>query len=235
MELQHEAEAEPVVQLWPDDGHIQGILSVDRLDYTKGLPERFKAYALLLEQHPELYGSVQLVQIAPPSRTDVPAYVDLHHELTGLTGEILGKYGDLEWQPLVYVERQLDRPVLMPLYRQARVGLVTPLRDGMNLVAKEFVAAQDPSDPGVLVLSRFAGAACQLDGALLVNPHDPGEMADAMLQALAMPRAERVARHRRMWAVLCASDIEGWRVRYLKDLEAPGAQQEQPAAATLTA
>lgn len=230
--LQAEAEAEPVVQLWPRDRSIRGIISVDRLDYTKGLPERFKAYALLLEQHPELHGTMQLVQIAPPSRTDVPAYVDLHHELTGLAGEILGKYGDLEWQPLVYVERQLDRPVLMPLYRQARVGLVTPLRDGMNLVAKEFVAAQDPADPGVLVLSRFAGAACQLDGALLVNPHDPGEMAQAMLQALSMPHAERVARYRRMWAVLCASDIEGWRVRYLKDLEALAATEETLAPAT---
>lgn len=220
--LQREAEAKPVVDLWPVHGRIQGILSVDRLDYTKGLPERFRAYALLLEQHPELRGEVQLVQIAPPSRTDVPAYVDLRHELTSLTGEILGRHGNLEWQPLIYVERQHDRAMLMPLYRQARVGLVTPLRDGMNLVAKEFVAAQDPNDPGVLVLSRFAGAACQLDGALLVNPHDPGEMADAMRHALAMPLAERRSRYQRMWAVLCASDIEGWRNRYLSDLRRVG-------------
>ncbi|NLC36831.1 MAG: hypothetical protein GX772_10390, partial [Alcaligenaceae bacterium] len=185
---------------------------------TKGLPERFKAYALLLEQHPELHGDVQLVQIAPPSRTDVPAYVELRHQLTSLTGEILGRFGKLDWQPLIYVERQHDRHELMPLYRQARVGLVTPLRDGMNLVAKEFVAAQDPDNPGVLVLSRFAGAACQLDGALLVNPHDPGEMAEAMRQALLMPLEERRARYQRMWAVLCAADIEGWRSRYLRDL-----------------
>ncbi len=233
--LQCEAQAEPLVDLWPDTDKIQGIISVDRLDYTKGLPERFEAYALLLEGHPELHGNVQLVQIAPPSRTDVPAYVDLRHQLTSLTGEILGKYGNLEWQPLVYVERQHDRPVLMPLYRQARVGLVTPLRDGMNLVAKEYVAAQDPADPGVLVLSRFAGAAAQLDGALLVNPHDPGEMADAMLQALSMPREERIARYRRMWAVLCASDIEGWRVRYLKDLQAIGVPGVQDVQVTVSA
>lgn len=218
--LQREAATEPLVDLWPESTHLQGILSVDRLDYTKGLPERFKAYALLLEQHPELRGEIQLVQIAPPSRTDVPAYVELRHALTALTGEILGCYGNLDWQPLIYVERQHDRAVLMPLYRQARVGLVTPLRDGMNLVAKEFVAAQNPADPGVLVLSRFAGAACQLDGALLVNPHDPGEMAEAMRQALGMPLAERRARYQRMWAVLCASDIEGWRIRYLNDLRA---------------
>lgn len=222
LELQREAEAEPVVELWPEGNHIRGVLSVDRLDYTKGLPERFKAYALLLEQHPELHGDVQLVQIAPPSRTDVPAYADLRRELTALTGEILGRFGKLDWQPLIYVERQHERPVLMPLYRQARVGLVTPLRDGMNLVAKEFVAAQDPADPGVLVLSRFAGAACQLDGALLVNPHDPGEMAEAMRQALVMPLKERRARYQRMWAVLCASDIEGWRSRYLADLRTCG-------------
>ena len=215
--LQHEAAAVPRVQLWPND-RVQGIISVDRLDYTKGLPERFKAYASLLEEHPELCGDVQLVQIAPPSRTDVPAYVNLRHELTSLTGEILGRYGQLDWQPLIYVEQQLDRAALMPLYRQARVGLVTPLKDGMNLVAKEFVAAQDPADPGVLVLSRFAGAACQLDGALLVNPHDPGEMAEAMLQALNMPRKERIARYARMWSVLCASDINGWRNRFLTDL-----------------
>jgi len=230
--LQREAEAEPVVQLWPKEGGIRGILSVDRLDYTKGLPERFKAYALLLEERPELHGGVQLVQIAPPSRTDVPAYVDLRHELTALTGEILGRYGNLDWQPLIYVERQHDRAVLMPLYRQARVGLVTPLRDGMNLVAKEFVAAQAPEDPGVLVLSRFAGAASQLDGALLVNPHDPGEMAEAMRQALEMPLEERRARYRRMWAVLCASDIDGWRTRYLADLRALCGPSGQPAAAT---
>lgn len=222
--LQHEADAEPLVQLWPQDTHLQGILSVDRLDYTKGLPERFKAYALLLEEHPELRGEVQLVQIAPPSRTDVPVYVELRHALTSLAGEILGCYGNLDWQPLIYVERQHDRALLMPLYRQARVGLVTPLKDGMNLVAKEFVAAQNPHDPGVLVLSRFAGAACQLDGALLVNPHDPGEMADAMRQALAMPLEERKARYARMWTVLCDSDIDGWRVNYLADLRAVRAQ-----------
>lgn len=228
--LQKEAEAEPVVRLWPQNGAVQGILSVDRLDYTKGLPERFRAYGLLLEEHPELHGNVQLVQIAPTSRTDVPAYADLRRELTALAGEILGRYGNLEWQPLIYVEKQHDRAMLMPLYRQARVGLVTPLRDGMNLVAKEFVAAQDPDDPGVLVLSRFAGAATQLDGALLVNPHDPGEMASAMLEALCMPLEERRLRYRRMWAVLCASDIDGWRVRYLRDLRAVGAGRAQHAA-----
>lgn len=215
--LQKEAEGEPQVQLWPNDS-IQGILSVDRLDYSKGLPERFKAYALLLEEHEELRGNVQLVQIAPPSRTDVPAYVDLRHQLTSLTGEILGRHATLDWQPLIYVEQQYERTALMPLYRQARVGLVTPLRDGMNLVAKEFVAAQDPQDPGVLVLSRFAGAASQLDGALLVNPHDPGEMAEAMRIALTMPLRERIARYQRMWSVLCASTIDGWRNRYLHDL-----------------
>jgi len=216
--LQKEAEADPQVQLWPHN-RLQGILSVDRLDYTKGLPERFKAYAMLLEEHPELCGEVQLVQIAPPSRTDVPAYVNLRHELTSLTGEILGRHAALDWQPLIYVEQQYDRAALMPLYRQARVGLVTPLKDGMNLVAKEYVAAQNPLDPGVLVLSRFAGAASQLDGALLVNPHDPGEMAEAMRLALCMPREERRARYQRMWSVLCASTIDGWRNRYLSDLQ----------------
>lgn len=233
--LQREAEAAPLVELWPeDDHHIQGILSVDRLDYTKGLPERFKAYALLLEEHPELHGHVQLVQIAPPSRTDVPAYAELRRELTALAGQILGRHGDLEWQPLRYVERQHDRAMLMPLYRQARVGLVTPLKDGMNLVAKEYVAAQDPDDPGVLVLSRFAGAASQLDGALLVNPHDPGEVAEAMRQALSMSREERRARYRRMWEVLCASDINGWRTRYLMDLRAVQGSSE-PLATPLSA
>lgn len=233
--LQREARAEPVVRLWPPEGRVQGILSVDRLDYTKGLPERFRAYGLLLEEHPELHGEVQLVQIAPTSRTDVPAYADLRHELTALTGEILGRYGNLDWQPLIYVERQHDRATLMPLYRQARVGLVTPLRDGMNLVAKEYVAAQNPEDPGVLVLSRFAGAASQLDGALLVNPHDPGEMAAAMLEALCMPLEERRMRYRRMWAVLCASDIEGWRVRYLRDLRGMVNHREHKAPATAAA
>jgi trehalose 6-phosphate synthase len=158
----------------------QLLLGIDRLDYSKGIPHRVRAFRQLLERYPENEHSATLVMIASPSRDDVHAYADLRQELEGLCGAINGDYGDLDWMPLRYIHRTVARKRVPGLCRAARVGLVTPLRDGMNLVAKEYVVAQEPEDPGVLVLSRFAGAAEQLKEALLVNPYDTQGMADAI-------------------------------------------------------
>jgi trehalose 6-phosphate synthase len=170
-------------------------IGVDRMDYSKGLPHRFEAYARLLEKHPEHRRRVHFLQICPRSREEVDEYRRLRAELDRLTGRINGRYSEFDWTPLRYSTRAAPRSTLAGLYRIARIGVVTPLRDGMNLVAKEFVAAQSEDDPGVLVLSQFAGAAQELTEALVVNPFDPDGIADAMHLALSMPPEERKDRH----------------------------------------
>ena len=170
------------------------VVGVDRLDYTKGLPQRFAGYGQLLARFKAHRAKVTYLQVAPVSRGDVAQYRSLRRELDEWVGRITGQYAEPDWAPLRYMTRAVARPILAGFMRMARVGLVTPLRDGMNLVAKEYVAAQDPEDPGVLILSRFAGAVAQLPGALLVNPLDPDEIAEALDQALSMKREERRAR-----------------------------------------
>ena len=170
------------------------ILGVDRLDYSKGIPERIRGFERMLQRYPAHRGRVSFLQVAPVSRGEVPEYKALRRQLDELSGRINGEWAEIDWLPLRYITRGLPRKVLAGVHRHARVGLVTPLRDGMNLVAKEYVAAQDPADPGVLVLSRFAGAAPELGDAILVNPHDPDEIAEALDQALRMGLAERVRR-----------------------------------------
>ena len=197
------------------------IIGVDRLDYAKGLAQRFHAYAQLLEHHPELHRHVSFLQIAPPSRGAVPEYRLIRRELERTAGHINGKFAAPDWVPIRYVNRSFPHRLLAGYYRSARVGLVTPLRDGMNLVAKEYVASQDPADPGVLVLSRFAGAASELTDALLVNPMDGAEVAEALARALTMPLAERQARWARMMAHLEHHDITLWRNRFLTALATP--------------
>ena len=200
------------------------IISVDRLDYSKGLLERFGAFEQLLENQPELRGKVSFVQIAPSSRSDVHGYREIRRDLERAAGRINGKWGELAWTPLRYINRSYDRATLMPLLRASHVGLVTPLRDGMNLVAKEYVAAQPPEDPGVLVLSEFAGAAQEMaDGALLVNPYDTAAMARALERALRMPLADRVRRYERLMQRLRAHSVAHWKDRFLADLRAAGA------------
>ncbi|KAB7897458.1 alpha,alpha-trehalose-phosphate synthase [Rouxiella sp. S1S-2] len=201
-------------------GDVQNIISCERLDYTKGLPERFLAFEALLENFPQHRGKVRYSQIAPTSRGDVLAYQDLRHQLEMEVGRINGKYGSLNSTPLFYLNQHFDRRLLMKLFRLTDVGLVTPLRDGMNLVAKEYVAAQDPADPGVLVLSRFAGAANELSAALIVNPYDRDEVAAALDQALTMPLEERISRYNEMMALLRENDIEQWGKNYVDDLQA---------------
>jgi trehalose 6-phosphate synthase len=194
------------------------IIGVDRLDYSKGLPQRFQAYARLLEREPELHRRITFLQIAPPSRGAVLEYRQIRRELERSAGHINGKYAAPDWAPIRYINKSFPHRLLTGYYRSARVGLVTPLRDGMNLVAKEYVACQDANDPGVLILSRFAGAAEELSAALLVNPADAEEVADALKRALDMPLAERRERWNAMMAVLHKNDITAWRVAFLQAL-----------------
>ena len=211
-----ESEKGPVL---PDFGEdMKTIIGVDRLDYTKGLPDRLRAFELLLEDFPEHRGKVRLVQIAPPTRETLPIYQTIRKDVERLVGRINGRFGDMRWTPVTYLHRGLPQDVLTRLFRESAVGLVTPLRDGMNLVAKEYIAAQAPQDPGVLVLSRFAGAAEQLREALLVNPHDVNEMARALDRALTMPRQERWARHNRLWQCIKTYDLANWRDSFIQSV-----------------
>ena len=191
------------------------MVGVDRLDYSKGLVQRFRAYERFLETHPENRGRVTFMQIAPLSRIDVRAYSEIRRELEQVTGRTNGRFADTDWTPIRYLNRNFPREILMGFLRCALIGIVTPLRDGMNLVAKEFVAAQDPADPGVLVLSTLAGAAHELGSALLVNPYDARAMAHAIQQALNMPLGERRERHQSMIAALRRNCIHAWHTRFV--------------------
>ena len=208
-----------LAQLKDELKHVKNIFSVERLDYSKGLPERFLAYETLLEKYPQHHGKIRYTQIAPTSRGDVQAYQDIRHQLETAAGRINGQFGQLGWTPLYYLNQHFDRKLLMKVFRYSDVGLVTPLRDGMNLVAKEYVAAQDPDNPGVLVLSQFAGAAQELTSALIVNPYDRDEVAAALDRALSMPLAERIARHSAMLDVIRENDIHNWQARFVEDLQ----------------
>lgn len=203
------------------------LIGVERLDYSKGLPQRMKAFRTLLKKYPENMGSATLIQIAAPSREDMGAYSDLLQELESLCGAINGNFGELDWMPIRYIHRNMARKRLPGLYRAARVALVTPLRDGMNLVAKEFIAAQDPNDPGVLVLSRFAGAAEQLERALLVNPYDIDGTAEVIQQALQMPLEERQARHQQLLARIRREDVHWWRKCFMDALAGTDATDQR--------
>ncbi len=194
------------------------IIGVDRLDYSKGLPNRFRAFGRYLETRPE--GSRPcLVQIAPPTRQQVEAYQDITRELQGIAGQINGEFAELDWTPIRYIHRAVDRDKLARLYRLARACLVTSLADGMNLVAKEYVAAQKSDDPGVLILSRFAGVAEDMTDALLVNPYDIEEMAHAIDTALHMPLEERQRRHAACLQVVENTDASIWSANFLHTLE----------------
>ncbi|HET7358986.1 MAG TPA: alpha,alpha-trehalose-phosphate synthase (UDP-forming) [Rhodanobacteraceae bacterium] len=196
------------------------VIGVDRLDYSKGLPERFDAFARLLQRSEGLINRVSMLQIAPSSRAEVPEYRQIRRELERRAGHINGTWAEPDWVPIRYVNKTIAYAELTGYYRSANVGLVTPLRDGMNLVAKEYVACQDPRNPGVLVLSRFAGAAQELTAALLVNPYDQDGVAEALERALSMPLAERRQRWRAMMTVLEKHDIGAWRSAFLETLTA---------------
>jgi trehalose 6-phosphate synthase len=203
-------------------------LSVDRLDYSKGIPQRIEAFGRFLELHPEFRNRFTALQIAPTTREKIPEYVEINREVAETAGRINGRFGDLDWTPIRYVNRSIARATLAALYRLAKVGVVTPLRDGMNLVAKEYVASQNESDPGVLVLSRFAGAARELRGALLVNPYDMDGVAAALARAFEMPIDERLARHRPMIEHLRRRDVHAWCDSFLATLAQTAPMSAEP-------
>jgi len=205
-------------RMWMSSTGRSLIVGVDRLDYSKGLRERFLGYERFLAHNPDLQGLVYMLQIAPPSREKVNTYQEIRADLDSLSGRINGEFADIDWVPIRYVNRGYPRQQLAGIYRAARVGLVTPLRDGMNLVAKEYVAAQDPEDPGVLILSSFAGAAAQLKEAVLVNPYSADEVAEAIATAFAMPRDERIRRWKALIANVRSEDVFWWCDHYLSAL-----------------
>jgi trehalose 6-phosphate synthase len=196
-------------------------IGVDRVDYSKGLTNRLEAFSRLLQERPDLKRTVSLLQIAVPSRIQVDAYQKLQAQLAGMVTEINGRHGEIDWTPIRYLTKGFSQARLACFYRMAQVGLVTSLRDGMNLVAKEYVAAQDPSDPGVLVLSKFAGAAKQLDAALLVNPHDIEGLSNAIAEAYEMPLNERRDRWNSMMKALTDAPLQGWFSDFVTALRTP--------------
>src|SRR6201992_1067309 len=194
-------------------------IGVDRLDYSKGLVNRIKAFDRMWSMHPSLQRTVSLLQIATPSRGGIEAYGNLQNELAKRVSDVNGRHGEVDWTPIRYLNKGFSQTVLAGLYRTAQVGVVTPLHDGMNLVAKEYVAAQNPADPGVLVLSKFAGAANELDTALLVNPNDIDGMASTIAIALSMPLTERCIRWEAMMAKLRAGTIQQWVADFVDALQ----------------
>jgi len=194
-------------------------IGVDRLDYSKGLTNRINAFDRLWTEQPQLKRGVSLLQIANPSRGGIEAYGNLQNEVAKLVSDVNGRHGEVDWTPIRYLNKGFGQAVLAGLYRTAQVGVVTPLNDGMNLVAKEYVAAQNPADPGVLVLSEFAGAANELDTALLVNPHDIDGMARAISTAVSMPLTERRMRWEAMMKKLRTHTIQRWSTDFVAALE----------------
>lgn len=203
------------------------VLGVDRLDYSKGLPQRVEAYEKLLANNGQLRRNVHMLQIAPPSRDTIKEYREISDALDAMCGRVMGRFAEPDWSPLTYVKRAYGQATLAGLYRLAKVGLVTPLRDGMNLVAHEYVGAQDPKDPGVLILSRFAGAAEIFDTALLVNPFDTDETADALRLALEMPLEERITRWQALMAAARKHNVDDWSKSFLDRL-APSSPSKGP-------
>jgi len=205
------------------------ILGVDRMDPTKGLRHRLAGYRRLLETRNQWSRQTTFLQIAAASRQDVDAYQTLRDDLEGSAGAINATLGEADWTPIRLISRGVGRDSIAGFMREARIGLVTPLRDGMNLVAKEYVAAQDPDDPGVLVLSKFAGAARQLGAAILVNPVDPDEIADALDLALRMSRPERQDRWKACWEAIKDASALGWGRSFVSALSRAGTEVPRPA------
>jgi trehalose 6-phosphate synthase len=210
-------------------------IGVDRVDYSKGLVNRIEAFDRLFTTRPELKRAVSLLQIATPSRGTIAAYDQLQKELSRLVTDVNGRHGEVDWTPIRYLSKGFSQTVLAGFYRTAQVGVVTPLNDGMNLVAKEYVAAQNPADPGVLVLSTFAGAANELDAALQVNPHDIAAVTRAIATALEMPLAERKSRWEANMARLRSGTIQQWSADFIAALHEAHRARTQSATPRLAA
>ncbi len=218
------AEKDPIVKrtLKSLEGHPL-VIGVDRLDYSKGIRERIDSFATFVDKSAAaMKARVTLLQITPKSRSEVPEYAEMQREVAEHVGHVNGRLGDVDWTPVRYVNKAMSRSALAGLYRIARVGLVTPLRDGMNLVAKEYIAAQNPDDPGALVLSRFAGATHELESALIVNPYNLEETASAIQRAFEMPLRERKERWEAMMTTIEANDVHNWCRTFLRDLGGTG-------------
>ncbi len=194
------------------------VVGVDRLDYSKGIVHRVEGYRHFLEHEADWRNRVTYLQVTPKSRSEIPEYGDMSDDVNRLVSEVNGQFGEAAWTPIRYVNRSYPREALAGVFRIAAAALVTPLRDGMNLVAKEYVASQDPADPGVLLLSQFAGAAAELDAALIVNPHETEGMAQALRTALEMPLEERQARFTSMFERISRQDIDRWAETFLAKL-----------------
>ncbi|MBK0064112.1 MULTISPECIES: trehalose-6-phosphate synthase [unclassified Acinetobacter] len=206
-------------EMWSKDSSMKTIIGVDRIDYSKGLFERFNAFASFLEQHPETHEKIQHVQIACPCRLDVATYKRLFERFKLKMDLINNEFKQNKWYPIVCSYESKPHHELMQLYRQADICWISSLKDGMNLVAKEFIAAQDPQNPGVLILSKFAGAAEQMVDALVVDPTDRKAMLSALETALNMSLMERKYRYQRLIHQLTNYDINDWCTDFLSDLE----------------
>jgi trehalose 6-phosphate synthase/phosphatase len=206
-----------------DREDVKLLVGIDRLDYTKGIPRRLLSFERLLSDRPEFRGKVRLIQVAIPSRTGVGAYAEFRNQVHALVGRINGRFASPDWVPVHYLYRSIEEDEMLALYRAASVMLVTPIRDGMNLVAKEFVASR-VEEQGVLVLSEFAGAAADLAEAILINPYDIDGCAHALAQALAMPEQEQRARMRAMRARVLEHDVQRWACSFLEEIEERGRQ-----------
>jgi trehalose 6-phosphate synthase len=195
------------------------MIGVDRLDYSKGILQRMEAFERFFVLYPHWRNKVTYLQIASKNRSEIPEYSELGQAVGAEVGRINGMYGEAAWTPIRYLNRTYSRSSLAGLYRAARIGLVTPLRDGMNLVAKEYVAAQEPEDPGVLILSRFAGSAAECKEALLVNPYDPESVARAAATALEMSLEERRERHHQIFETLSQNPVKVWSTSFIQSLD----------------
>ena len=207
-------------------GEVTTILGIDRLDYTKGIPERIKAYGLFLQKYPEHRRLTCLVQIVVPSRETIPGYQVLKAEIERLVAQVNGEYAEPGWVPINYIHRALPRTELLALYRTSRVALVTPLKDGMNLVAKEYCACRLDNE-GILILSEFAGAATELKhGSIQVNPYDQSAVAAALATAVSMEPAEQRRRMLKLRNQVRRANLGAWLEAFLGMVEGPGALQE---------
>jgi trehalose 6-phosphate synthase len=192
------------------------VLGVDRMDYTKGIPERLKAFRILLRRYPELRHRITLLQVVVPSREEIPLYKELRREVELLVSQINGEFTEAGWVPIHYMHRNLTRRQLLTYYRAADIALVTSLKDGMNLVAKEFCAAQ-VDERGVVIISEFAGAAAELQhGALVINPNDLAGIADAIHRACVMPVEEKRTRMQLLRDVIRTYNVQGWAESFLE-------------------
>lgn len=197
---------------------ITTILAAERLDYSKGIPERLQAFAAFLQRYPQYLEQIQLYQIACPSRLDIQTYQQLRQQVHTLVEQINSQFATASWQPIIYQEDPVSHDNLMPLFRQCQICWVNSLKDGMNLVAKEYIAAQDEQNAGILILSKNAGAAHQLQQAILVDPTNNDSMIEGLYQALTMTKQQREQRHQSLLKSIYETNIDTWRAHFLADL-----------------